>query len=148
MIVRRQVRAGADFIKLYENLSGLAAAALLAATCLAFVSFARARQNLASRHEETARGLLLQSASDATAAKQALRRLRWSAAVLGAATLGIWLLRSLGRVSSGHAVKLSLAWGATALAILAWAAWRERRLEAERQVCDRLLQELDSDEEV
>jgi hypothetical protein len=115
---------------------------LIAAPALAVAAWV-ARKDTLRWEEETPESVLVSGLHRADASLKVLRLGRVHLAVIAAFVAVLWATELGGLISArSFLVLYTLVCAATAAFYLPWIAWREKRLNQERAVCQRLLDDL------
>jgi hypothetical protein len=130
-------------VRLGSLLFAMSAAILLIAGPALAVGAWLARKDSLRWEEETPESVLVLGVRRAEASLRVIRLGRVHLVVIVAFVLVLWASELVGLISARDFLVLySLICAATVVLYLPWLAWRERRVNQERAVCQRLLEDL------
>jgi hypothetical protein len=130
-------------VRLESLLFAMSAGVLLIAAPALAVALWLARKDSLRWEEETPESVLIAGLRRADASLKVFRLGRVHLAVIGAFVLVLWASELGGLISArGFLVFYTLVCAASAASYLPWLAWRERRVNQEREQCQRLLDDL------
>lgn len=134
-------------VALSSLLFALSAAVMLLAVPAFAVAAIVARKGSLRWEDETPQSVLRVGLRRADASLRAIRVGRWHMVVAVAFVAVLWLLEWTGLIQARRFLLFYTALMATALgAQVAWMRWRERQVRAQRAVCKRLLDDLETND--